>query len=453
MSKEGQTLMNLMIKSIQKDFSEGSLINFPTTSFKDSQSEPLFFKGILNSKIDNKEITQDSIEKIDDNKSNKINDKKNDKDNEINKTKEEKLNNEPTTKNKKIEKKVKNFLELIAYLLTNQNQQNLEIPKELKKNFKHDFIQQIKNYLKENNHLFKNNINIKQLNQFIKKFFEIPDLTLKNITSSKEVKNFINHIKNMTDSHENNSTNPLSIKEKEEKKIDIQRVQKKDKKLQRHSKNDLHTNTNINNASLEQNKNNLKNENTLNKLNLNEKESQNDKNQMIKSSSNKEDSFNFSSSNQFKRIFSSQYTQNISQSPSVDKQALIEKIAHQIKTGVFNGKQILTVSIKPDYLGKISIFLSRENGSLQGKLIVESKAVKEILESKISDLMDHLKENKIEFTSLDIDINHHNENKQSFDFNQQKDKRSSFDLEKKVSSNFEEEIDIRKIFHQVNIFA
>ncbi len=443
--------MNLMIKGIQKDFSEGSLINFSTKSFKDLQAKPLFFKEILNSKTNNKKTTQDAIEKIDDNKLNKVNDKKNEKNPEIDQTKEKKLNNESTIQNQKMKKKVKNFLELIAYLLANQNQQNIEVPKELKKGFGDHFIQQIKNHLKESNHLFKNNINIKQLNQFIKKFFEIPDLTLKNITSSKEVKNFINHIKNIINSNENNNTNTLSIKE--EKKTDTQKIQKKGKKLQKHSKDHLHSNTNVNNSSLEQNKNNLKNENTLNKLNLSEKEPPSDKNQIIKSSSNKEDAFHPSSSNHFKRIFSSQYTQNISQSPSVDKQALIQKIAHQIKTGLFNGKQILTVSIKPDYLGKISIFLSRENGSLQGKMVVENKAVKEILESKISDLIDHLKENKIEFTNLDVDINHHSENKQSFDFNQQKDKPSSFDLEKKVSSNFEEEIDIRKMFHQVNIFA
>ena len=139
----------------------------------------------------------------------------------------------------------------------------------------------------------------------------------------------------------------------------------------------------------------------------------------VKSSAHQDhSSFNFSG---MKSHALSSYTTSATNASSVhvNQQALIEKIAHQIKTGVIHGKEVMRLSIKPEALGKVSIFLSRDDGRLSGKLFVENIAVKELLEGKMADLMDHLRHQHVRLEALEVDINHHNENNKPFHFEQE----------------------------------
>ncbi len=84
---------------------------------------------------------------------------------------------------------------------------------------------------------------------------------------------------------------------------------------------------------------------------------------------------------------------------------LVNRIAAQIRFAVVDGKGELTVKMQPEHLGKLQIVLGKDDaGLMTAKMIVESVAVKELLESKMQNLKDHLENSGMPFGSFDVDV-------------------------------------------------
>ncbi|MBN8217537.1 MAG: flagellar hook-length control protein FliK [Spirochaetes bacterium] len=83
----------------------------------------------------------------------------------------------------------------------------------------------------------------------------------------------------------------------------------------------------------------------------------------------------------------------------------VQTVSGQIRMAVAEGRETLTVKLQPENLGKMTISLGRdEGGVLTGKLTVETEAVKQLLESHLSDLKDHLEYAGFHFQALDVDV-------------------------------------------------
>lgn len=83
----------------------------------------------------------------------------------------------------------------------------------------------------------------------------------------------------------------------------------------------------------------------------------------------------------------------------------IQTVSGQIRMAVAEGRETLTVKLQPENLGKMTITLGRdEGGILTGRLTVETEAVKQLLESHLSDLKDRLDHAGFRFQDLDVDV-------------------------------------------------
>lgn len=84
---------------------------------------------------------------------------------------------------------------------------------------------------------------------------------------------------------------------------------------------------------------------------------------------------------------------------------LVNRIAAQMKYAVTEGKGELTVKLNPEHLGKLQIVLGKEDGGLMtAKMIVESSAVKDLLQTHMQDLKDHLEMSGMSFGQMNVDV-------------------------------------------------
>lgn len=130
----------------------------------------------------------------------------------------------------------------------------------------------------------------------------------------------------------------------------------------------------------------------------------------------------------------------------------VQTVSAQIRFAAVEGKDTLTVKLQPENLGKMTITLGREEGGLfAGKLTVESEAVKQLLESQMSDLKDHLEHSGISFDSLTVDVkqDHGSESQHA----ETARNESSWTDEKPEVAEAFRWVDLRYSDRQVNVLA
>lgn len=69
---------------------------------------------------------------------------------------------------------------------------------------------------------------------------------------------------------------------------------------------------------------------------------------------------------------------------------VIKQISEKVDVNLFEDKSEMIIKLKPDHLGKVTVEIAVENGNITAKFLAESQKVKEILESNMQDLKDHL---------------------------------------------------------------
>lgn len=96
---------------------------------------------------------------------------------------------------------------------------------------------------------------------------------------------------------------------------------------------------------------------------------------------------------------------NASQSGTVkmDKAWLSETV-QAVKYAVSQGKERIAVQLKPAVLGKLNIRLQRDEGSITAKILVETHAVKELVEGKMAELRDSLLKQNVQMNRVDIEV-------------------------------------------------
>jgi len=79
---------------------------------------------------------------------------------------------------------------------------------------------------------------------------------------------------------------------------------------------------------------------------------------------------------------------------------IFEKIKVDIKPGVSE----ITMSLRPESLGEVSLRIASENGIITAHFVAESQRVKEIIESQLNQLKDSLEEQGVNVSELSVSV-------------------------------------------------
>ena len=119
-----------------------------------------------------------------------------------------------------------------------------------------------------------------------------------------------------------------------------------------------------------------------------------------------------------KRLESYFKTSELTQGTKHSANDIVQRIAHDIKVSIDGSHKELTVKLKPEYLGKIKIHLEQIGNEFTGKMIVENSAVKELMDTKMQQLKDHLWQNGYAFGEFTVEYSGGNsgQEQKAFDF-------------------------------------
>ncbi|MDS1029529.1 flagellar hook-length control protein FliK [Bacillota bacterium LX-D] len=92
------------------------------------------------------------------------------------------------------------------------------------------------------------------------------------------------------------------------------------------------------------------------------------------------------------------------QTQSLNFRSLASQLIESIKTNISKGKSELEVQLKPDYLGKVHLKLSLEDGVLAAKIAVENQAVGKNLENNLQQLRQSFQEQGLKFSAIDVEV-------------------------------------------------
>ena len=83
---------------------------------------------------------------------------------------------------------------------------------------------------------------------------------------------------------------------------------------------------------------------------------------------------------------------------------VIKQISEKVDVNLFEDKSEMIIKLKPDHLGKVTVEIAVENGAVTAKFLAESDKVKEILESNMQDLKDHLAKQGMVVQDLSVSV-------------------------------------------------
>ena len=83
---------------------------------------------------------------------------------------------------------------------------------------------------------------------------------------------------------------------------------------------------------------------------------------------------------------------------------IIKQVAEHVDVNLVEDKSEMIIKLKPDHLGKVTVEIAVENGNIVAKFLAESQKVKEILESNMQDLKDHLAKQGMVVQDLSVSV-------------------------------------------------
>ena len=117
---------------------------------------------------------------------------------------------------------------------------------------------------------------------------------------------------------------------------------------------------------------------------------------------------------------------------------------------VENGKNSAEISLQPKDLGKITLFVSEENNRLEGKILVENEATKQMILGDMAGLKAELKAGGLDLFEIQVDIN----NEPPFKFTSSEKDREKNENSSEFSRNlpeFENETDNESLTTDTNL--
>lgn len=154
---------------------------------------------------------------------------------------------------------------------------------------------------------------------------------------------------------------------------------------------------------------------------------------------------NTTSLDEVSKVFSKTMSRTQS-SRNINATDVINQIVEKMKSGLTKENiSEIRVTLRPDYLGDVSLKVSSENGIITAQFTAESKRVKEIIESNFNELKEMLNQQGIEVAELSVSVGNQkqNENMQQFMMNQEKSgRRIDQIIADSIDENLEENSDV-----------
>lgn len=94
---------------------------------------------------------------------------------------------------------------------------------------------------------------------------------------------------------------------------------------------------------------------------------------------------------------------------------VIKQVSEHIDVNLTEDRSEMVIKLKPDNLGKVTMQVSIENGNVVAKFLAESQKVKEILESNMQSLKDHLAKQGMVIQDLSVSVENDNRQQQMFE--------------------------------------
>ncbi len=132
-------------------------------------------------------------------------------------------------------------------------------------------------------------------------------------------------------------------------------------------------------------------------------------------------------------------TVNIPQSDTEANLEVIEQIIHKVHLAVKGPDKELSVSLKPDYLGKVLIKVMSDENGMKAKLFIQNNRVREMMQSSLQNLKDQVKQQNMHLT--DINIYEMSDNWQTGSFEQNFSRRDNYSSYKRAKFRQSEEVD------------
>ncbi|QUH20836.1 flagellar hook-length control protein FliK [Alkaliphilus sp. B6464] len=95
----------------------------------------------------------------------------------------------------------------------------------------------------------------------------------------------------------------------------------------------------------------------------------------------------------------------------IDQKQFVSEIAHKAGAFLSKDRNEMSIQLTPENLGKISIKIGLNDGTLTGKIYAENYSVKEIIETNLNQLRDALEEKGLSISGLEV---HVGDNPQNF---------------------------------------
>lgn len=110
---------------------------------------------------------------------------------------------------------------------------------------------------------------------------------------------------------------------------------------------------------------------------------------------------------------------------SVNSSDIINQIVDKLKAEVKNEISEIKITLKPEYLGDVSLKITSQNGIVTAQFTAESQRIKEIIEDNFNSLKDMLNEKGIEISELSVSVGNGESQKdtQKFMMNREKSNR------------------------------
>ncbi|HZX20878.1 MAG TPA: flagellar hook-length control protein FliK [Clostridia bacterium] len=94
----------------------------------------------------------------------------------------------------------------------------------------------------------------------------------------------------------------------------------------------------------------------------------------------------------------------------MESKQFVHEIAQKMGTFILMGKNEINIQLIPENLGKLSIKIGLNEGTLTGKIYAENYSVKETIEANLDQLRGSLEEQGLNISSLEVYINSHTQN-------------------------------------------
>ncbi len=148
---------------------------------------------------------------------------------------------------------------------------------------------------------------------------------------------------------------------------------------------------------------------------------------------------------------------NFTTEVQIPEKDVIKQVVSKMEFKLSEGKNEVTVQLKPEILGNLKMDIEVEKGTITAKILVDNYRTKEILENNIGVLQNKIEENGMEIKTVEVSVGNNadfekeNQERQFENFNRHTKKLKSKKDKMVISQNYEASISVNDRYENQTI--